>query len=240
MPNEDLLYLGDTARVPYGIRSSETVVKYSLQNARFLMGLGIKLLIVACNTASAVGIERLREDIPIPVIGVIDPGATAAAEHTRSGRIGVIGTQATINSGAYQSVLKRLRSDMMIVARACPLFVPVVEEGWTGGPIAEAIVKEYLLPLKGENVDTLVLGCTHYPLLKDLIGSVLGVGTSLIDSAIETAKGTEALLEEKCLRNSSSHKGKKRYFVTDSPERFREVGARFLGESIDDIELVDI
>jgi len=240
MPNEDIIYLGDTARVPYGIRSPETVVKYTLQNASFLMRQGIKILIVACNTASAVGIEKLREEIPLPVIGVIEPGAKAALEHTSSGRIGVIGTQATISSGAYQNILKGLRNDTMIVARACPLFVPVVEEGWTSGPIAEAIVREYLSPLKGQSVDTLVLGCTHYPLLKDLIGAVLGEETTLIDSAVETALGTETLVIQKNLRNASGRRGKKRFFVTDSPNRFREVGARFLGEDIDDIELIDI
>lgn len=240
MPGEDIIYLGDTARVPYGIRSAETVIKYSLQNARFLMNQNIKILVVACNTASAVSIERLREEFSVPVIGVIEPGARAAMESSGSGRIGVIGTQATIESGAYEDVLRSLKNDAVIVAKACPLFVPLVEEGWTKGAIAEAVVREYLASMKDERIDTLVLGCTHYPLLRELIEGMLSHSTSLIDSAFETAIETELLLKRSDLLNPSEEKGRKKFFVTDSPDRFHDVGARFLGETIYDIELVDI
>ncbi|MGE5893940.1 MAG: glutamate racemase [bacterium] len=240
LPYEDIVYLGDTARVPYGIRSASTVIRYSFQNAQFLIKQRIKVLVVACNTVSAVSIEKLRDRFSIPVIGVIDPGARAAARNSRGARIGVIGTEATIKSGAYQKILSGLIHDVEIFARPCPLFVPLVEEGWTKGRIAKAVVEEYLAPLRKQAVDTLVLGCTHYPLLKGMISRYMERGTVLIDSAVETAKETKTLIKENNLTRQQKNKGRKKFFVTDSPSRFREVGERFLGEPIDDITLVDI
>ncbi|HDH34124.1 MAG TPA: glutamate racemase [Nitrospirae bacterium] len=240
LPGEDTIYLGDTARVPYGIRSSSTVIRYSYQNADFLAMQGIKILVVACNTVSAVAIEKLRGRLSIPVVGVIEPGAMAASKVSARGSIGVIGTVATVESGAYQRVLKQLIPDVDITARACPLFVPLVEEGWTDGNIARNIVRTYLKSLRRHKVDTLVLGCTHYPLLKDLIGEYMGEETVLIDSAVETAKETERVLKSEGIMNSGGRTGKRRFYVTDSPARFRTVGQRFLGEGITDIDLVDI
>jgi glutamate racemase len=240
LPHEDVVYLGDTARVPYGIRSDSTVIRYSFQNTQFLINQGVKILVVACNTVSAVSIDLLRKEFSIPVIGVIEPGARAAVQHSKEGRIGVIGTEATIRSGAYQRVLSHLLPDAKIFAKPCPLFVPLVEEGWIHSDIAKAVIREYLKSQKEHGIDTLVLGCTHYPMLKKKIGDYMGKRTVLIDSAIETAKETDKLLRENGLLNKQKREGIKKFFVTDSPGRFREVGERFLGEKIEDITLIDI
>lgn len=240
VPYEDTLYLGDTARVPYGIRSPSTVIRYSYQNADFLINKGIKVLVVACNTVSAVGIEKLRERLHIPVIGVIEPGAVAAAHATTKGKVGVIGTEATIKSGAYQDLLRKIIPDAEVVAQPCPLFVPLVEEGWLEGGITRDIIKHYLKTFKRSHIDTLVLGCTHYPLLKKLIGEYLGEGTTLIDSAVETAKETRKVLDSEGFLRKDRKNGERSYFVTDSPDRFRDVGEMFLGESIQNITLIDI
>jgi len=240
LPGEDIIYLGDTARVPYGIRSDATVVKYSFQNSEFLMQQGIKALVVACNTVSAVGIEALRGRLSIPVIGVIGPGAKAASRASRRKRIGVVGTEATINSGAYQRMLAEMVPGAEIVARPCPLFVPLVEEGWTSGSITMSVIRKYLGPLKRRRIDVLVLGCTHYPLLKKSMGEYLGEDTVLIDSAVETARETRDILHRERLLVTERRNGRIRYFVTDSPDRFRSVGEMFLGRPIDDITMVDI
>jgi glutamate racemase len=240
LPHEDTVYLGDTARVPYGIRSQSTVIKYSYQNADFLIRKGIKALVVACNTVSAVGLEELKKRLAIPVIGVIEPGAAAAAKATTKDRIGVIGTEATINSGAYQDLLRNIIHGATIIAQPCPLFVPLVEEGWTDGSITKEIIKKYLKTFKRRHVDTLVLGCTHYPLLKQLIGEYLGDETVLIDSAVETAKEARRVLGSGGILRSGGKKGTRSFFVTDSPDRFRDVGEMFLGETIQDINLIDI
>lgn len=240
LPGEDLVYLGDTARVPYGIRSPSTVIRYSFQNTEFLIRQGVKALVIACNTASAVSIDRLRERFAIPVLGVIEPGAKAAVRKTVSGRVGVIGTEATIRSGAYQKALTAMMENIEIEARACSLFVPLVEEGWVSGKVARDVVKEYLRPLKNSRVDTLVLGCTHYPLLRDAIGEYMGEHTALIDSAVEIAKETKAVLAERGLSRSQRRRGTMSFFVTDAPDRFSMVGERFLGRPIDKISLIDI
>lgn len=240
LPYEDTVYLGDTARVPYGIRSQSTVLRYSYQNADFLIKNDIKVLVVACNTVSAIGIEKLRAKLDIPVIGVLEPGAAAASHATKQGKIGVIGTEATINSGAYQTLLKKILPGANVVAQACPLFVPLVEEGWTDGSITREIVRKYLKTFKRHHVDTLVLGCTHYPLLKQLIGEYLGQGTVLIDSAVETAKETRRVLNSARLLKKGRRQGERSFFVTDSPERFRDVGEMFLGKTIFNINLIDI
>jgi glutamate racemase len=242
LPGEETIYLGDTARVPYGTKSPHTVVKYSLQNAVFLDARGIDLLVVACNTSSAVALPALRRRFPgLTVVGVIEPGARAAVAATRSGRIGVIGTAATIRSGAYERAITRLLPRARIRARPCPLFVSLAEEGWTAGPVAELAAAKYLEPLRRSGIDTLVLGCTHYPLLKRVIGKVMGPDVRLIDSAEETARAVREILAAGG-RPPASRRGaaRHRFYVTDLPAKFRVLSRRFLGRPIERAKAVDI
>jgi glutamate racemase len=239
LPNESTVYLGDTARVPYGTKSPEVVTRYSLANARFLIRQEIKLLVVACNTASSMSLNALCECLEVPVLGVIEPGAIAAAQATE-GRVGVIGTPGTIASGAYQAALARHRQGLSVLARACPLFVPLAEEGWVEGEVVEAVARKYLADFEPFAMDTLVLGCTHYPLLRGAIAKVVGSRVRLIDSAAATALSAEALLAERGLLASGGTRASQRYFVTDLPERFAQVGAQFLDRPIERAELVDI
>lgn len=230
LPNENTIYLGDTARVPYGIRSPETVTRYSFENTRFLLSQEIKVLVVACNTASAVSLDAVKNAFPLPVIGVIEPGARAAVRATRSGRIGVIGTEATIASMAYERAIKNIDPRTHVYSLACPLFVPLVEEGWIDNDVAEVVATKYLAGLQGQGIDTLVLGCTHYPLLKTVINNVMGPGIMLIDSATETAKDVEGLLDKLGMRRPGREGVVRRYFVTDTPHRFERIGKLFLGD----------
>lgn len=232
LPREDLIYLGDTARYPYGGKSPEVVTRYSLENTDFLVDKGVKVLVVACNTASAVSLERLRERYEVPVIGVIEPGVREAIRKTRNGRVGVIGTEATITSGAYTRVLRSLRSEVEVYTRACPLFVPLVEEGWVNGEVVRLTIAQYLSSLKHSGIDTLILGCTHYPLLKKSIGGFLGKGVKLVDSAEETAKEVRTTLIRYGLARRKGA-GAASFFVTDLPDRFIRVGARFLGNKVE-------
>jgi len=236
LPSADTLYLGDTARVPYGTKSAETVTQYSLRNARFLAAQGIDLLVVACNTASAVALPALREVLSIPVLGVVEPGARTAARISHTGRIGVIGTQGTVRSGAYQDAILRARPGAEVVAQPCPLFVPLAEEGWTDpdDEVVQAIVRRYLEPLTDAGIDALVLGCTHYPLLKAAIARELP-GIALVDSA-------EAIAAEVRARtgDAAGPEGTHRFFVTDLPERFTPIAGRFLGRPVDRAEHVDV
>ena len=238
LPGESILYLGDTARVPYGIRSPETVVRYATESALFLLEKGIKILVVACNTVSAIGLEKLKSLSPVKVIGVLLPGVQAAVNSTRSGRIGIIGTEATIRSGAYQEAILDLLPMADVFGLPCPLFVPIVEEGLLEGPITDLIVERYLRELKQKNVDTLVLGCTHYPLLKQAVRKFLGEEISLIDSAVETARVVTETLENEGLLCPKEGRAENRFYVTDSPERFRSIGENFLGRKISNIEKV--
>ncbi|MGH7879164.1 MAG: glutamate racemase, partial [Candidatus Binataceae bacterium] len=219
LPAEDFIYLGDTARLPYGTKSSEVIIRYSRENTEFLLAKGIKLLVVACNTSSAIALGTIARDTIVPVIGVIEPGARAAAAASRNGRIGVIGTEATFASGAYTRVLQQLRPGVEIYTRACPLLVPLVEEGWTENDIAERTVAHYLESLKLSGIDTLLLGCTHYPLLRDLFRRVLGPGVSLVDSAFATAGAVTERLNELRLTRARGM-GSQSFFVTETPERF--------------------
>jgi glutamate racemase len=239
LPAEDTIYLGDTARVPYGIRSPETVTRYSFENTKFLVSKGIKILVVACNTVSSVSLEAIKTSITIPVVGVIEPGAKAAVAATRHGRIGVIGTDATIRSSAYAKAIKTLDGSIEVFGLACPLFVPLVEEGWTDGVVAELTAERYLKDLAGKGIDTLVLGCTHYPLLKAVLSKVMGDGVDLIDSAIETAREIKSILGALSLLNSAGGE-LRRFYVTDSPEKFVQVGERFLGKKIDYIRKIEL
>lgn len=240
LPRENIIYLGDTARVPYGTKSGRTVIAYSRHNARFLLSKGIKMLVVACNTSSAVSLPSLSSELEIPVIGVIGPGAKKAAEVTKSMRVGVIGTPSTIKSSAYKRALEAVSPDIEVYSRACPLFVPLADEGWTEGEISELIAKEYLAPFKEYDIDVLVLGCTHYPLLKPTIQKVMGGGTTLVDSAEETAKEIERVLGEKNLLNNDGEAPSREYYLTDVSDTFVSVAGRFLGEKIENIEMVDI
>ncbi|MEW6162614.1 MAG: glutamate racemase [Nitrospirota bacterium] len=238
MPDEGTIYLGDTARVPYGIRSPETVIRYSFENTRFLFSRDIKLLVVACNTASSVSLGNIKNSIPIPVVGVIEPGAKAAVMATRNKRIGVIGTEATIRSDSYTMSIKAIDRDIEVSGLPCPLFVPLVEEGWTEGDVVTLIAERYLKEIKDKGIDTLVLGCTHYPLLKEVISKVMGEGVRLIDSAVEVAKEIKEILEIAGLKKEYKDKPLREFYVTDLPERFLEIGEKFLGQRIEHIELI--
>jgi glutamate racemase len=232
LPAEEFIYLGDTARVPYGTKSNEVIIRYSRENTEFLLAKGIKLLVVACNTSSAVALEAIAGATMVPVIGVIEPGARAAVKASRSGKIGVIGTEATIASGAYTRTIQRLRPEAEIYTRACPLLVPLVEEGWTEGEIAERTVAHYLESLKRSGIDTLVLGCTHYPLLSGLFRRVLGPGVRVIDSATATAAAArDRLRAAKVLKRGGE--GRTSFFVTETPDRFVRVGRRFFGPAVE-------
>jgi glutamate racemase len=235
VPGADTLYLGDTARVPYGTKSAETVTQYSLKLARFLVGHGIDLLVVACNTASAVALPALRAELSVPVLGVVEPGARVAARASRSGRIGVIGTQGTVASGAYQAAIRRERPSAEVTARACPLFVPLAEEGWTDphDEVVRGVARRYLAPVREAGVDTVVLGCTHYPLLAGAIAAELP-GVTLVDSAAAIAAEVRASF------GGDGRDALHRFFVTDAPEKFLGVAGRFLGRPVTAAEHVDV
>jgi len=237
LPAESLIYLGDTARVPYGTKSVETVERYATEATRFLKQRGVKLLVVACNSASAVALPAVEAEAGLPVLGVIEPGAQRAVACSNSGRIGVIGTRATVDSGAYTRSITKLRPDAQVTARACPLFVPLAEEGWADDEIARAVAWRYLEPLRGAGIDTLVLGCTHYPLLEGVIGEVMGEGVTLVDSAGSVANQTrQVLAEHRDLATATPGRVEHHFFVTDAPGPFQAVAERFLGRPIRSLE----
>ena len=240
LPNESIIYFGDTARVPYGPKSPDTVLRYSREIVNFLKGEGVKAVVVACNTATAHALPALREENELPIIGVIEPGSRAAARATRSQRVGVIGTQGTINSRAYERAIAAASPEAKIIALACPLFVPLVEEGWLDKDVTKMIAQEYLESISHAEIDTLVLGCTHYPLLKRVIGSVVGRDVRLIDSAEETAAETAEALKKAGLAHATTDNARYRFIASDAPEQFLRVGGRFLGSSIDRVETVTL
>jgi glutamate racemase len=240
LPRESTIYFGDTARVPYGPKSPETVRRYSHEILRWLLGEGVKLVVVACNTSTAHAIGMLREESPVPVIGVIDPGARAAVRATRAGPIGVIGTAGTIASNAYPRAIHALVPLIKVEQAACPLFVPLVEEGWFDHPATELVAREYLRPLQAAGITTLVLGCTHYPLLKPLLGRVLGPEVRLIDSAEETASTVAETLTGGGLQAPTGDTAYHRFVVSDDEPRFRQVGSRFIGERLASAEVVPL
>jgi glutamate racemase len=241
LPGEHTVYLGDTARVPYGTRSGEVVTRYALAAARHLVSHGIKALVVACNTVSAHSLPALQQALPIPVIGVIEPGAQAAAARTHGGQIAVLGTPATVNSGAYLQALRSYAPGVTVVQRACPLFVPLAEEGWVDGEVPRLVAERYLGDLRRSGIDTVLLGCTHYPLLARTIAEVVGPRVAVVDGAEATAEATERLLAARgLLRPASGVAAKRRTLCTDLPERFAAVAARFLGRPVTGVELVDL
>lgn len=240
LPQEDLIYLGDTARVPYGSKSPETVTRYSLRNVRFLLDHDVKMVVVACNTASAFSLSELQKTYDIPILGVITPGAQGAIQASPSGRIGVIGTEGTVRSGAYAREVKKLKIGAQVTSRACPLFVPLVEEGWWEGEVTETVARTYLQDLLQEAIDTLILGCTHYPLLKDTLQKVAGPSVRLIDSAEETARQVAEVLKQSNLLRHQNTSSRRQFFVTDSADRFEKLGALFLKAPLTQVEHVSI
>lgn len=247
LPAEDFIYLGDSARLPYGTKSGASVVRYSVQAADALVARGIKCLVVACNTASAVALEVLSERLaPLPVIGVLEPGAQAACTASKSGRIVVVATEGTVQGGAYQRAIHAIRPDARVIAQACSLFVALAEEGWTDGPLVTGIVRRYLDPIfsgpPAEHPDCLVLGCTHFPMLKPVMKQVVGTGIAIVDSAETTARAVHELLAGGGLSTAARRRGRSTLIATDGAARFARVGSVFYGEPVDAhaVEIVDL
>lgn len=240
MPNENLVYFGDSGRAPYGTKSAETVVKYTVQDMNFLCSKDVKMIVIACNTASACSLETVSKLFPLPIVDVVGAGAEAAVNASAGGNIGVIGTNATVSSGVYEKAIKARKPDAEYHAKACPLFVPLVEEGWWNHQVTASVAKEYLQSLKDFNVDTLVLGCTHYPYLENVIGSVMGEGVALINSAAAVAKRVKETLVKAGIENDSGKRGEVSYYTSDSVEKFRSLGGLFLGEPMEKAEKVEI
>jgi len=238
LPSEDLVYFGDTARVPYGTKSKETVTRFSVENVEFLMKHDVKLVLVACNTASSLSLDFLKRCFRVPIIGVIEPGARAASGVTRNNRIGVIGTNATISSGAYEKAIRKIDAKTFIVTQSCPLFVPLVEEGWADKLVTETITSIYLKDIKTRNIDTLILGCTHYPVLKNVIKKIVGNKVLLVDSADEVAKEARNILEANSLLSRAQGKGRHKFFVSDEPARFIKTGEKILKRRINCVKRI--
>ncbi len=239
LPQESIVYFGDTARVPYGTKSKSTIVKFSLENVEFLLRFGVKCIVIACNTSSSWALPTLRKYFKVPIIGVIRPGALAAVRQTRNKRIGVIGTSATINSRAYEIAIQRIDPTIKVFSQHCPLFVPLVEEGWFNGSISRAVADRYLRPLRQQHIDTLILGCTHYPLLTHTIRQVLGPHVALVDSAQQTAIEVRGVLMGTDTLCHQRFKPRYRFFVTDEPSQFTRIGQQFLGRVIGSVERVN-
>ena len=238
LPHEDIVYFGDTARVPYGIKSKETVIRFSIENILFLLKHKVKFICVACNTVSSFALPEIKNNFRVPIVGVITPGAREAVYATRNKRVGVIGTKGTIKSRAYEDEIKQFDPKVKVTAVACPLFVPFVEEGWLNGEVVTTVVKQYLKPLKAAGVDTVILGCTHYPLLKGVISEVMGKNVVLIDSAKQVAVEVHKILSNEGLLNEKG-KGRRDFFVSDNPEWFSNLAARFLGSPVKNVKKVN-
>lgn len=239
LPQESIIYFGDTARIPYGSKSVETVQRFALEDSIFLLEKDVKMIVVACNTASALAVNFLKEVMPVPLTGVIQPGAAAAREKTRNGRVGVIGTTATIRSNAYTRELHRLEPSLQVVPQPCPLFVPLVEEGWIEDRATDLVARRYLQPLIDNRVDTVVLGCTHYPLLKNLLQRILGEEVVLIDSGVETARRVAAMLTAEKMLAPTGEAAAHRFYLSDLPYKFQEIGERFLERNLPHVETVN-
>ena len=240
LPTESIVYFGDTARVPYGSKSNPTVIEYGLQDARFLINKNVKAIVVACNTVSSVALEEIKKSFNVPVIGMIEPGAELAVKESNNKQIGVIGTRSTINNHAYLNAIKRLSPSATVFEKACPLFVPLAEEGWIKQQATYDIAEEYLKELREFEIDTLVLGCTHYPILSEVIQDVIGKEVKLIDSGIASAETTRNELDRIGLHTNSYVMGHEDYYVSDIHVNFREVAELFLGKSIKEVKKVDL
>jgi len=237
LPEEKIIYFGDTARVPYGPKSKETVIRFSIENILFLLRQKVKLIIIACNTSSSVAISVVEKNFKVPIIGVINPGAREAIKVTKNNKIGIIGTRTTIKSRAYEKKIKEQEPRAEVFSVACPLFVPLAEEGWLDAPVTKEVAKIYLAPLKKQKIDTIVLGCTHYPLLKPVIKQALGKGITLVDSAKEVTREAKSILEKHGTLASrrKNRKNNLRFFVSDEPKNFAKLGRRFLGIALKNV-----
>jgi glutamate racemase len=238
LPYEDIIYFGDTARVPYGVKSVDTIRRYAAQITRFLIQQKVKALIVACNTMSAVAYEVIEDLSPVPLLGVVDAGARSAVAVTKNKLVGVIGTPTTITSNTYVKAIKNYDPEIQIFSQACPLFVPLAEEGWLDHQVTRLTAKEYLIPVMAHHIDTVVLGCTHYPLLKPVLQEVLGSSIRLVDSAQAIAEQARELLNEHNLLTQKPRSPQYRFYVTDVPFRFKEIGERFLGRALANVTVV--
>lgn len=239
LPNENLIYFGDSAHVPYGSKSKDAVIKFSKDIAGFLLKNDVKLIIVACNTASAFALAALKKSVKVPIIGVIEPGAESAVKATKTNKIGIIGTEGTINSKSYAKAIRKI-SKAAVFEKACPLFVPLVEEGWTDSAVTSEIAEIYLAPLISKKIDTLVLGCTHYPLLKEVLRKTAGEQISLIDSADAITVKTGELLKKNGILNDSKKKGTVSFYVSDNPGKFQRIGAKFFNNKINKVQKIDL
>lgn len=241
LPYESIVYFGDTGRVPYGTRSDETIIKYSKNDVNFLIEKEVKLIVVACGTVSSVALPILKNEYDIPIIGVVEAATGAALSKTKNGKIGIIGTPGTIKSGSYEKLIKQMNPEIETFSAACPLFVPLVENGHFDTPVAKLVIEEYLAPIRKEGVDTLILGCTHYPLLEKSISEFMGGGVTLINSGAEVAKLLKSYFEENDLGCERSAKKQYRYYVSDNVDGFETLGGIFLEEKIDgQVEKIDI
>jgi glutamate racemase len=239
LPGEDIVYFGDTARVPYGIRSRETIIRYSIEDTLFLLKQDVKLICVACNTVSSVALPVIKNHFKVPIVGVLVPGVREAVYATRNKRIGVIGTRGTIRSRSYEAAIRQLDPGISIFSASCPLFVPFVEEGWHRGKEVLSVAKTYLAPLKQARVDTLILGCTHYPLIRPVIKEVMGPAVTLIDSAKQVAIEVKKILASEGLLNSQAKGGRREFYVSDNPEWFRDLAKSFLGRPVKNVRKVN-
>ncbi|MGN0334238.1 MAG: glutamate racemase [Lachnospiraceae bacterium] len=243
IPQERIVYFGDTARVPYGSKSEGTLIRYTRQIIRFLKTRGVKAIVVACNTASATALEAIREEVDIPIIGVVRPGARVAVAATRNKKIGVIGTEATINSGMYVKFIKELNPEAEVIGKACPLLCPLVEEGWLKDPVTEEVLRRYLADLQKSDIDTMILGCTHYPLLRHMVGDIMGEKVTLVNPAYETAIELRALLAEKGMANEGNNtqfENPYEFFVSDAAEKFKNFANVILPCDVTSIKQINI
>lgn len=240
LPNENTVYFGDSARVPYGSKSTETVLFYTKQAVRFLEGKGVKLIVIACNTASAVALDYARSLTGLPVLGVIEPGANGAVAATKNGRVGVIGTEGTVRSGAYQSAITDANPNTKVFARACPLLVGFAEEGLAHHPATVMITHEYLDGLLAESIDALIMGCTHYPILEPALRDVVGPNIVLVDPGVSTAEYARTILEDRNLLNTNVQSARHEYYLSDFPHKFVEIGQRFLGRKMEHVEKITL
>ena len=235
LPNEKIVYFGDTARVPYGTKSAETIIRYSREIVRVLLKHKVKMVVVACNTASSLALDVLKKEFDLPILGVIEPGVRKAIDVTRNKKVGIIATSSTVKSGKYAKKIVQLNKNIVVLSQACPLFVPLVEEGWFDHPVTYQVARQYLRDMKKNKIDTLILGCTHYPLLKGVLHNVMGPGVQLVDSAREVALQVKELLTREKLLRTRLGPCRHMFIVSDEPEQFRRLSSRFLGKSVKNV-----